>query len=730
MARSKLTADIPGIGQIDVEGNHATEDSIEELISIMSNQEKISSKAFKDFNESAQDAVDDLDEFSDSLNDATDRQDKAAKKLASLTEQSSNATQGLQRFADSGGSLSTAIDSVGEVIVGVSRGLGGMVPFVGEGLEEITGAAATAAVGLTSMAVGMIEGFQGLNKQIFNSGLQIQGGFSRFADLATDAGIPINEFGNALLLSSNRMRLFAGAAPGGIQQVSKALKNLHDEGIMENLYSLGFTTEEVVAGMSDYAIAAERQGRSLSTAELAAGSEQYLKNLRELGRLSGTSVKDAQAQIEADRSNLFVQRELLKVAPGQRAAAAAFAAQLDAIGLGPMKDFIIGGQSMSTQSGIMSSQMSTTATVLRDAYQQIAAGNVEAENSSAYLRDRLRENGVSINSELENLINTFGLTPGLAQDFGDLGTATRGVTELVNAARTDQAFGTEVEAGTIQDNLGKFEETLNSAQSSIQNVFVEALEGTAPILGKLADGADASASALQRFVDAIAGDESITNALKDEYTRGGARGTNLNARAFDDISSRFLDDPDSISNDEKQDLINTLRSRQREDSNAVVQALGFLSGSMEDWFGNLGALVASDDAIRASLQALQPEGFATGGVSTGPKSGYNVELHGTEAVVPLPDGNTIPVSLTTSGMAGMLDAIIDKTVNQISNNDDEVSTLDMTASLDSSRTLTEMLQVNKNMLKQMLSSSQKTDDMLRAMENANLISRNTQYSRA
>lgn len=35
----------------------------------------------------------------------------------------------------------------------------------------------------------------------------------------------------------------------------------------------------------------------------------------------------------------------------------------------------------------------------------------------------------------------------------------------------------------------------------------------------------------------------------------------------------------------------------------------------------------------------------TGGVATGPRSGYSAMLHGTEAVVPLPDGKTIPVEM-------------------------------------------------------------------------------------
>ena len=42
--------------------------------------------------------------------------------------------------------------------------------------------------------------------------------------------------------------------------------------------------------------------------------------------------------------------------------------------------------------------------------------------------------------------------------------------------------------------------------------------------------------------------------------------------------------------------------------------------------------------------------FGTGGVSTGPDSGYPATLHGTEAVVPLPNGRSIPVEM--SGGAG------------------------------------------------------------------------------
>lgn len=45
-------------------------------------------------------------------------------------------------------------------------------------------------------------------------------------------------------------------------------------------------------------------------------------------------------------------------------------------------------------------------------------------------------------------------------------------------------------------------------------------------------------------------------------------------------------------------------------------------------------------------------GLATGGIAKGPSSGYPAELHGTEAVVPLPNGKSIPVEMNNGGSRG------------------------------------------------------------------------------
>ena len=42
-------------------------------------------------------------------------------------------------------------------------------------------------------------------------------------------------------------------------------------------------------------------------------------------------------------------------------------------------------------------------------------------------------------------------------------------------------------------------------------------------------------------------------------------------------------------------------------------------------------------------------GYATGGIADGPNSGHLAMLHGREAVIPLPNGNSIPVQMNGNG---------------------------------------------------------------------------------
>ena len=59
----------------------------------------------------------------------------------------------------------------------------------------------------------------------------------------------------------------------------------------------------------------------------------------------------------------------------------------------------------------------------------------------------------------------------------------------------------------------------------------------------------------------------------------------------------------------------------------------------------------ANDPVHFQLSA------ANGGILSGPASGYAATLHGTEAVVPLPDGRTIPVQTANSDQSPQLERL-------------------------------------------------------------------------
>ena len=69
--------------------------------------------------------------------------------------------------------------------------------------------------------------------------------------------------------------------------------------------------------------------------------------------------------------------------------------------------------------------------------------------------------------------------------------------------------------------------------------------------------------------------------------------------------------------------------------------------------GVMAAIATAAGIMRVAQIAGEKPKAREGGVFTGPSSGYSAELHGTEAVVPLPGGRSIPVEMAGGGAGGL-----------------------------------------------------------------------------
>lgn len=147
---------------------------------------------------------------------------------------------------------------------------------------------------------------------------------------------------------------------------------------------------------------------------------------------------------------------------------------------------------------------------------------------------------------------------------------------------------------------------------------------------------------------------------------------NKSLRDFNDIQKLAMD----MSGQFSSNLANGFSTA----ASSIITGNGSIQQSFADLFNNIAkmfidtiARVLADQATSFLLDLLKPAvssiapgpvavannivpragfmgpGFATGGVSSGPTSGYPVTLHGTEAIVPLPNGRAIPVEMKGSG---------------------------------------------------------------------------------
>ena len=800
MAKAKIEGDLgPGIGNISVTGNLATEDAMQDLIAAVQGQAKSQKVETRDLQDNLNDAADSLDEFDDELRRVTKSQDKLTRQAIELAKNTASTSAGFIKTAAAGNSMSDMVESAGEVVSGFASGLAGFIPVFGAGAARLAEATVMAGTALLSMAVGAVESFQAMNRSIMDGGLLLQGGFSGLADAADVAGLPVNAFGEAIMANIARLRLLEGGAPGGMRRLSQGFRVLQEaqEENLDSLYALGFSQQDVVSGMADVALSAERAGRNLSSEELAAGTFDYLKNLRELNKLTAESAESIQSQVDANRSNLFIQRGLSELGGEQRAAAEDFVAAMERAGAGSIAAYALTGEISSTQQGLAVEQNRVFADIMRQYFIDLQNG-VDPAVAMARYQDSMAANQDLITAQADANAQIFGQTRELADQFSELGIVSREAIEQARAAMSgeDPLSGTrDPETGEDTRNLsitmGALQGATEAARAAISSTFIEGLDelsGDDGALTRFAEMTSSAAMGAEQFRDAMLA------VMSGDYAAAAAA---LGSGAFGIGGETVPSTPQ----------------------------------------GAQGSTIDPQNPVE-SLPGYNPNilpGAATGDVLTGPDSGYIAELHGTEAVVPLPDGRSIPVSLESNSnqnntdlvnslaneidvnlgkytkaveglsfdtlaneidtsignytkaveglsfdtlaneldtsvgkytkaveglsfdtLANEIDINMGKYTNkafeglsfeslsseltqlaatmQAANNIDEepqsITVQDFGTSLDNSRTLSEMLQVNKNMLSQMITNVQKTDQIIRAMENANIISRNTAYVRA
>lgn len=486
----------------------------------------------------------------------------------------------------------------------------------------------------------------------------LAGGLSDVATLAGAAALPIKLFGEATAKARpfmEQMGLAGGSAAKLLSKVMGAMATQVGKGgraLRDELFAMGISFADQGAMAGQYLARMKSLGIDINNvpmAKLAQGTAEYAKHLRVLSDLTG---KDAsalleQARAESQRGALMEKLSanqarafqdsfaIFSTLPDQQGAKLQSAlAQLLAGGV--VTDPIIAGNSIIME-------------MLQKTAQQVSAGNIDmvqaAQTNLAMAANNYRAAGESV-TDFATLMspNTGPVAQGMSQ-FGnalrqyrmDPGMATASLQQNEAMAQASGAY-----VGLTETMMG-FQMQMEGLTGSVLPVYTDMMVwATNMTMGVTKAG---------------------VTYLQSMYDAGADLGKQIGAAT--NLIADLTGAPTTITGAVSKVV------------GSVDEGLGRITSGILDSFEDISVSdVLSSDGKGSprvenelTTEMFKKTGSATGNILKGPTTGYPALLHGTEAVVPLPDGRTIPVEMkqdpassmasTNASAVAMLSASVD-----------------------------------------------------------------------
>lgn len=472
----------------------------------------------------------DLDMFGDAAEDAGKKTEKFGGKV-------SNSFSRLESTINKSGSeaIKDLTDGLGNAVSDISE----KIPFFGGAISAVT----TTLTGLVGIALGFADKLADTNRTLYETGvvledfgIQTGGGIDEFVQIAGELGISGGTMTKAMELAGDSFAKMGGGGAGGLRRVTDSFAKLQkaNNGQLDTLYKLGYTTEEVMAGIADFGATAKMAGVSLSTEQLAQGASDYLKVQREITRLTGLDVKAQKAKQDALKTEAAFQAFMAEVGPDSKEVLAAINTVPDGI-RELVKKLLMGGEVTSTEMALIRQQMGEESVgmfkalgeTIRDPG-QLQPGFITAQMSEAVavgvqnMDAAIKEMGsryLSTISDVNNPFSTMVATMGLVNAEAQ---------QLLSAMEQDpEKVKNTIEGATgeVAKGIIAFERTSQEIQSALftagvgmTNIFGEISRG---LLAAIGMGADKIQEVMHLLGDGAA---EVQTLLSAEVGRGpGAR---------------------------------------------------------------------------------------------------------------------------------------------------------------------------------------------------------------
>ena len=560
------------------------------------------------------------------------------------------------------------------VDIGVALGKAalGWVPFIGAGLADAVQGLGDLGNTIISVAneifttVNTIleKEFQKRADQLFafaGVGGSFAGGMSQMAEYATQSGIGISAFTKAVIAARpyiTGMGMSVGDATELISTTMKAMAQTTGKSgrvVRDSLLSLGYTFEQQQVIMTQYMAQQRSVGVNLlkiAPATLARQTEEYAKHLKVLSDITGQDAARLMDQARAEvqrgalmnsltgaQANAFQDAyATLAAMPGEQGPKLQ-AALAQMLAGGVVTDPVIAGNR------IIMNMLRTTAGQVQSANVNMVTATQKNLGQAAIAYRAAGESA----TDFATLMNPGG-TSSVAQGMSQFGNALRQYRYDPNAAEASMRAA-NTQAGASDSLTGAYvglTEVMTSFQNKMESLASEILPTYASVM-------EAASAASEKFV--ITGIKMVTNTIG--YLAGLSEITGLNF-SVPGLSSTMGGKAASAS-----DVKNTgsgagdaLAEAQGASTQAPTKGQGGSALGDKTTDPNAKEQTATlkqieqNTAKSAEFAGIPSAGtpkFADGGIASGPLSGYAATLHGTEAVVPLPDGKALPVKIDGGG---------------------------------------------------------------------------------
>ena len=540
------------------------------------------------------------------------------------------------------GLLSAGIDATEAGVVGLGKAaqsagtsllltLNPYARAAGFALSTLGIAAETTAPALAKLAK---FGVEYLSKEVektykaFNqmsaSGAMFADGMTGMVNAATESGLTIEQYSNVIKANSESLAAAGLSVSRGAIQIGEVLK-LGDKTLRTQLLNLGYGFEE----QAELVATVIKDMRGASAGPLRATNQQileqtqkYADNLRIIASITGKDAKQKMEETRNQANQLLFQQNLAELDATQRQDIINAMGSMSEQQQKDFMDMVNFGTVINSTGAVLSATSASYSSLLNESAELAKTGNLNTENYLAI--------AAKYNTQIQqDFLAQRGIAATQAASIGGLGSevasAMMGViNEIKN--QTPEAIAAAKEAADKQkETTDGLTEAVVGAEVEFQNMKMIIQSELIGENGALVKFAEVTRSIITAFEDILLelniGSDELRNRREMEKTWWDAT-KHIGA---------------------KMGQYGTLGAG----AGAGVGLLGGPGAPVTVPSGAVvgGAIGAVGGLAQGAIDIWKGE-YSKGGVASGPISGYQATLHGTEAVVPLPDNRSIPVTVT------------------------------------------------------------------------------------